>query len=203
MLVLWSFRIIVLSSLSLPQKQALCGKFLLRSLSLYLPLHIKAPELQAGTRNECFCSRYVFISEGSNTGPNTKGKANLRREEENKKIDAPGFCISISTITDVRGWPQNRPESHLTLLPAGCLALKTTWVLWVSFIVRCYAWSENLPSCLPQVNLDKYVWLGPAFRVESKQSQQRRNTRAILIFYQTEAWPESTRGPHLSVCFTG
>lgn len=161
---------------------------------VYLPLHIKAPELQVGRRNVCFCSHYVFISEGSNMGPNTKGKANLGREEENNK-DAPGFCISLSKIT---AWPQNRPESHLTLLPAGCLALKTMRVLWVSFIVRCCAWSENLPSCLQQVNLDKSVWLGLAFRVESKHSQQRRNTRATLIFYQTEAWPESTGEPHLS-----
>lgn len=130
--------------------------------------------------------------------PDTKGKTNLRREKENNKKRCPWFLHLFIKDNRLESLTTESPCISPGPPPRWLFALKDLWVLWVSFIVRCCAWSENLPSCLPQGNLDKYVWLGPAFRVESKQSQQRRNTRAILIFYQTEAWPESTWGLRLS-----
>ena len=162
--------IIVLSSLSSPQKQALCGKFLLRGLSASLrslPLHIKSLEKQVGTGKRFHC-----------TMPSSKKGATLVTIQKEKLISVcrgggrgmggegghSGLCIFLWKITSVKGLDE---DSHQVAHSGGAhywlLGLETHAILWVSLAVKWWTGSENTAVWL-QVNLDKACVLSSCFQ---------------------------------------
>lgn len=114
-------------------------------------------------------------------GSQYKGKKLMMVKEK----DFSDFCIPLSKNSGERGrgW-----TTHLALvMPAGYLAFlcKMVSLIW---------------DILPQVNLDKYVWLLPAFKEESNMIQQRSRTSNSYLLSEESMTTKYSKV--VSICLT-